>query len=94
MQKEDSAKQPQRLKNESEQETQLFKCDKCGATFKDADALEKHRRVHEHRDSGKPPEQDAEPSLASPRVPPTGPSPIPNLPFGPEPNPQPPTNTV
>ena len=54
-----------------------YRCDQCGATFRDADALVKHQRVHsggeeEKRDL----EQGTEEPMESPSLPPGGPIPI------------------
>jgi C2H2-type zinc finger len=35
-----------------------FKCDQCGATFKDADALLKHKKVHQGKKSEKNQEKE------------------------------------
>ncbi|MDA4117193.1 MAG: C2H2-type zinc finger protein [Thaumarchaeota archaeon] len=50
-----------------------YKCDVCGATFKEADALTKHKVIHESNDTGPnaPLEQGTEkptqdPSITSP----------------------------
>jgi hypothetical protein len=45
-----------------------YKCDVCGATFKDADALTKHKVIHESDDTG-----SNEPSIREPVKAHTGP---------------------
>jgi hypothetical protein len=49
----------------------VFKCEECGATFRDADALEKHRRVHE-RGNDRQLETGTSPPLENPSMPPSG----------------------
>lgn len=53
-------------------ETQdVFKCEVCGATFRDADALEKHMRVHEKGDDRELETGTQEP-MEQPSLPPSG----------------------
>ncbi len=67
----------------AEQATQ-YKCDTCGATFKDADALTKHKAVHQ---SSKPEkkelEQGTRPPTQNPSVTNPSPSPGPTLALAP-----------
>ena len=64
----------------AEQEEQ-YKCEVCGATFRDADALTKHMGVH---DSAKPEKRDLEQGTQkptqNPSMPGQSPSPGPTLP--------------
>jgi hypothetical protein len=63
----------------AEQATQ-YKCDVCGATFRDADALTKHRAVHEAtRPEKQDLEQGTQPPTQNPSVTNPGPSPGPAL---------------
>jgi hypothetical protein len=58
----------------AEQSTQ-YKCDICGATFKEADALTKHRAVH---DAGKTDKKDLEQGTEKPTQNPSMPGQSPN----------------
>jgi len=49
----------------------VFKCEECGATFRDGDALEKHRRVHQKSES-KDLETGIQEPLEHPSLPPSG----------------------
>jgi hypothetical protein len=63
----------------AEQSTQ-YRCDVCGATFKDADALTKHKAVHE---AAKPEkrvlEQGTQKPTQNPSMPGQSPTPGPSL---------------
>jgi DNA-directed RNA polymerase subunit M/transcription elongation factor TFIIS len=56
---------------ESEQNQELFRCEACGATFRDADALQKHRVVHE-QSNNKELEQGTQEPMQRPSMPPAG----------------------
>jgi hypothetical protein len=66
----------------AEQETEL-KCDVCGAVFRDADALTKHRAIHQggggSAEDEKPLEQGTEKPMQDPSINPPSPSPSPTL---------------
>jgi uncharacterized C2H2 Zn-finger protein len=49
----------------------LLRCDVCGATFRDSDALEKHRRVHEKAEDHEL-EQGTQQPMEHPTLPPSG----------------------
>jgi DNA-directed RNA polymerase subunit RPC12/RpoP len=56
------------------EETTEYKCDVCGATFKDGDALAKHQEVHQSDSENEPLEQGTQtptqgPSISSPGSP-------------------------
>jgi hypothetical protein len=57
--------------------TTEFKCDICGATFRDRDALTKHLRVHEQTENmSQELEQGTQPPMENPTLPPITPQPI------------------
>ncbi|MGA2665864.1 MAG: C2H2-type zinc finger protein [Nitrososphaerales archaeon] len=53
-----------------------YRCDRCGATFRDADALVKHQRIHSGADEKKELEQGTQPPMEDSSLPPGGPLPI------------------
>jgi hypothetical protein len=62
------------------EQTTEYKCDMCGATFKEADALTKHRAVHDtNRAEEKDLEQGTEKPTQNPSMPGQSPNPGPML---------------
>jgi hypothetical protein len=62
------------------EQTAQYRCDICGATFKDAESLTKHRPVHEaSRASKKDLEQGTDKPTQNPSMPGQSPSPGPSL---------------
>lgn len=58
-------------------QTEQYRCDLCGATFRDPDALEKHRRTHmSTEDEKKELEQGTNPPMGDTGLPPIGNVPV------------------
>jgi len=53
-----------------------YRCDRCGATFRDADALIKHQQVHSSGEEKKELEQGTQPPMEDSSLPPGGPLPV------------------
>jgi hypothetical protein len=66
------------FRRKMDKQENMYKCEVCGATFKDPDALVKHRLVHSGADEGQKDEleQGTEQPTQTPTLPPTGPMPI------------------
>jgi hypothetical protein len=62
----------------AEQSTE-YKCDVCGATFREADALTKHRAVHDSKAEKEDLEQGTEKPTQNPSMPGQSPGPGPML---------------
>jgi hypothetical protein len=58
-----------------ESQTSEYKCDVCGAVFRDADALTKHMAIHSASDDGEL-EQGTTPPMGDTGLPPAGNIPV------------------
>jgi hypothetical protein len=61
------------------EQSQQYKCETCGAIFKDADALTKHMAVHDNAKPKQNLEQGTDRPTQNPSMPGQSPSPGPSL---------------